>query len=197
MENLEHLIKEKKLEQLIKIYTPEALVQSLSFTKALILSKSLLENENWDSDLQKFGIDLIEKLKQLNSLEWNKNWKHEAYLAYAYEVLGWDIEKEFDSYSLAIQKSTNPPLELAMHMALLWSYPGIYKIKMDEETAISILEKVAQKIPYMEAVGGLIRLYDATNQSAKATYWKNILTESEKKDLYDKRTYLDFFKDYE
>lgn len=187
---------QQRFNFLTNIYKPEDLAKALPFKKAMVLSKMLLENEKWDSDLQEYAIELIENIKQLYSREWNRDWKHEAYLGYAYGALGWDIEKEFEAYSTAVQKSATPPIEILMHMALLWSYPGIYKAKMDEERAIRIFEKVVQTIPYIEAVGALIRLYEETKQIDKAMYWKEVLKESEQKDLYDKRAYLDFFNEY-
>ena len=197
MKDIEILISKKNLEDLVSNYTVEDLVKSLSFKKALILSKKLLENDEWDPNLQEYAIHLIEKIRKSHPEEWNNDWRHEAYLGYAYGALGCDIEKEFNAYSIAAKRAISPPMEISMHMALLWSYPGIYKTKMDEEKAIKILEQVANKIPYMEAVGGLVRLYEETKQSDKAAYWKEILKESEKKDLCDQYSYLDFFKDYQ
>lgn len=196
MNDLEDLINKKNIEYLFNNYSVEDLVRVLPFKKAMVLSKMLLENETWDSALQEYAVNLIEKLKQRYPTEWNKDWRHEAYLGYAYSALGFDIDKEFNAYSIASKKSINPPIEILMHMALLWSYPGIYKTKMDEERAIKILEQVANKTPYMEAVSGLIRLFEETGQVDKAEYWKKILNESEKNNICDQHLYLDFFNDY-
>lgn len=177
-------------------YSVEELLKSLSFEKAMLLSKVLLENEEFDYDIQEFAIQLIEKIRHTFPNEWNKDWRHEAYLGYSYSMLGSEIEKEFDAYAAAAEKSKSPPLEIKMHMALLWSYPGIYKRKMDESIAIKILEEVAHEIPYRGAVGGLIGLYGETKQYDKIPYGEKILQDSEEKDLFDKHTYLDFFNEY-
>ncbi|NGX58060.1 MAG: hypothetical protein K940chlam3_00961 [Chlamydiae bacterium] len=197
MNRIDDLISQKKLEEIVQEYSLEELVKLLSFRKGLFLSKLLLENQKWNSNLQEFAISLIEKIKQSHPKEWDEDWRHEAYFGYAYGALGWDIEKEFDAFYMAAQKSITPTPEILMHMAILWSYPGIDRKKMDRERAIDILERVARDIPYMEAVGCLVRLYEETKQKDKAGYWKKILLESEKQELYDRHPYLDFFEEYE
>ncbi|ADI37478.1 putative uncharacterized protein [Waddlia chondrophila 2032/99] len=193
MNDIENLMNREHLEEIVNHYSVEDLIKLLSFKKAMALSKLLLENENFDFDIQEYALNLIKKIRQVYPNKWDKDWKHEAYLGYAYGILGCDIEQEFDAYSIAAKKAVDPPLEISMHMALLWSYPGVYKLKMDEENAIKILENVASQIPYMEAVGGLIRLYEETKQVGKIAYWKEVLRESEKKNLCDRYLYLDFF----
>jgi len=195
MNSVEDLIKTKNWNLVIEKYSPQFLSKYLSFKEGLLLSRKILENENWDADLQEFAIALIEKIKKFHPYEWKSNWKHEAFLGYAYGILGYEHEKEFNAYQQAAQSVNPSPPEVLMRLAMSWSRPGIYP-KMTKEKAIEILEDVAKKVPYTQATSCLVRLYERANQKEKAEYWNKIFKESEKKELYDRYPYLDFFKEY-
>jgi len=195
MNNIEYLIKTKRWSQIVESYSPNFLSKHLSFKEGLLLSRKLLENESWDVDLQKFAVVLIEEIKKFYSQEWKSNWKHEAYRGYAYDVLGYEYEKVFEAYQKAADSASSPTPEVLMRLAMSWNCPGIYP-KMTKEKATEILEDVAKKVPYMQAASCLVRLYREANQMEKAEYWKKVFKESEKKNLYDRRPYLDFFEEY-
>ncbi|MGA8164678.1 MAG: hypothetical protein WB791_06595 [Waddliaceae bacterium] len=196
MDDLEELIKVKNWQRLVRKYSPQYLSKSLPFRESLVLSRKILENEAWDGNLQNFAVKLIEETKRSHPIEWESNWKHEAYLGYAYGILVYEPEKEFDAYQKAAKSANPPPPEVMMELTANWSYPGIYQKKMTKEKAIEILENVAGEIPYIEAVTRLAGLYEETQQEKKAVYWKKVLKESQKKKLYDRRPYLDFFNEY-
>jgi len=138
MNSLENLIKTKNWQLVAEKHSQKFLSKHLSFKKGLLLSRKLLENENWDADLQEFAIALIEEIKKSHPYEWESNWKHEAYLGYAYDALGYEYEKVFDAYQKAAQSANPPPPEVLMRLAMSWSCPGIYP-KMTKEKAIKIL----------------------------------------------------------
>jgi len=78
MDNLKILIQKKDWKMLKEKYPPQILAENLSFAEAMLLSRELLENEDWDDDLQTFAINLIRSIKRLRNQEWNANWKYDA-----------------------------------------------------------------------------------------------------------------------
>jgi hypothetical protein len=196
-DDIEFFIKNKEWESLIAVYTPSNLVKKFSFKKAMFLSKLILENERWDSDMQSFAIDMIEVIKKTHPHVWVSNWKYEAYLGYAYAARGWDCDKEFDAFKRSTKLVQTPPPEILMRLALNWGCPGVYGEKITKNEAVEILENVIEKKPYVEAVSCLIKLYEETNQNEKAKRYQNILIKSKEQEIYDNFDYLDFFQDFD
>jgi len=200
MNNLEILIKNKDWKTLSKTYSPMFLAENLRFKKCLLLSRKLLENEQWDDELQTFAIELIKLIKKVNAKEWDADWRHDAYLGYAYDLRGWDYEEKFDTYKRAANQAINqsfvPDPEVLMRLAMIWSYPGVYNSKINEKQAIELLENSMKKTPYIEGVSSLLLLYDETGNMKKKAHWEKILKESEKKNLHAPYAFLNFFKDY-
>ena len=123
MDGVENLIKTKNWNLIVERYSPRFLSKYLSFKEGLLLSRKILENENWDADLQEFAVSLIEEIKKFHPYEWKSNWKHEAFLGYAYGILGYEHEKEFNAYQQAAQSANLPPPEILMRLAMSWSCP--------------------------------------------------------------------------
>ena len=196
MNEIEPLIKNKNWTKLSKEYTPEFLAKSLNFIDAIFLSRKILEDEEWDDNLQTYAIELIKSIKNIYSKDWDKDWRHDAYLGYAYDLRGWDYEDKFNTYQRAANKSTIPDPEVMMRLAMIWSYPGIYGSKINEEQAIDILENALNNVPYIEGVSCLIDLYEEVDDTEKKNYWEKILKKSKENNLHAPYAFLDFFDEY-
>lgn len=197
MLTLEELIKCEDWKTLSEKFSTKRLVEKLKFANALLLSKRILENEEWNDNLQTFAISLIETIKETFPVEWESDWRHEAYLGYAYDLRGWEYEKQFDAYKNALEKSDKPDPEVLMRLSINWSCPGIYKLKIDENQAIQYLEEALKVTPYVEGVSCLIDLYSSLGEKEKINYWKNILENSSRKKLHAPYAFLAFFDDLE
>lgn len=193
MNELKSLIENKDWKSLSKKISPKDLAETLNFIDALLLSRKLLEDKAWDNDLQTYAIEFIKSIKKVHSKEWDKNWRHDAYLGYAYDLRGWDYEENFDTYQRAANKSIPPDPEVLMRLAMNWSCPGVYGLKINEEQAIDLLEQALAKTPYIEGVSCLIDLYDSIGDIEKKMYWEKILKESEKNKAHSPYAFLDFF----
>ncbi|MGA8164986.1 MAG: hypothetical protein WB791_08200 [Waddliaceae bacterium] len=196
MNNLEFFIKNKDWDNILKKYSQKRLAKDLSFIEGLILSRRLLEDENWDDNLQTFAIELIKSIKEVYQKEWDTDWRYDAYLGYAYDLRGWDYEEKFDAYKKAANKSVTPDPEVLMRLAMIWSYPGVYKSKIDEKQAIELLENAMKKKPYVEGVSCLIDLYNEIGKMQEKHYWEKVLEESKKKKLRAPYAFLNFFEEY-
>lgn len=194
---MELFIKQKDWENLATKYSPEFVAENLTFIEALLLSRKLLENEQWDDNLQTYAIELIKSIKKVYPKEWSSDWVYSAYLGYAYDLRGWDYEDKFDAYSdAATNAASSPDPEVLMRMAMIWSYPGVYKAKINESQAIELLENSMKKNPYIEGVSCLIRLYEEIGDTRKKKYWENILIDSKAENLHAPYAFLNFFKRY-
>ncbi len=92
MNNINQLnqhINQKEWMNISKEYASKFLAENLSFIDALILSRLLLENEDFDDTIQIFAIELIKSIKEFHKEQWEGDWRHEAYLGYAYGLPGW------------------------------------------------------------------------------------------------------------
>ena len=196
MNDFEVFLKNKDWQTLSKKYSPSVLAENLRFVDALLLSRKMLEDELWDDKIQTFAIELIKSIKKAYPKEWGNDWRYDAYLGYAYDLRGWDYEEKFDTYRNAAEKSNPPDPEVLMRLAMIWSYPGVYKSKIDEKEAISLLEHSMSKIPYIEGVSALVRLYDELRDPEKKKYWENVLKRSEKSNLHAPYAFMEFFKEY-
>lgn len=195
MNDLEFLLNNKDWDNLPETYSPKYLAKSLSFIEGLMLSRILLENDKWDDKLQTFAIELIKSIKEVYQTEWNTDWRYDAYLGYAYDLRGWDYEEKFDAYKRAVDKSATPDPEVLMRLAMIWSYPGVYKSKINEKQAIELLENAMGKKPYVEGVSCLINLYNEVGKMKEKHYWEKVLEESKKKNLHAPYDFLNFFEE--
>lgn len=193
MDNINNLIKNKDWLTLSKSYTPNYLSEILPLNDALLVSRLILENEDWNDNLQTYAIKMIKSLRSTHPVEWNRDWRHEAYLGYAYDLRGWDYEERFDAYKKAADRSNPPDPEVLMRLAMGWSSPGVYKIKMDESEAIKLLENSMKEHPYIEGVSCLVDLYEKTLNREKQHYWSEVLKECEAKKMHAPYAFLDFF----
>ncbi|NGX57981.1 MAG: hypothetical protein K940chlam3_00882 [Chlamydiae bacterium] len=196
MKNLNSVIANKDWETLLKSYTPSDLASNLTFIEALVLSRKILENEAWNDELQTYAIDLINAIRSKYPIDWNHDWRHDAYLGYAYDLRGWDHEEQYHAYNRAAEKCVSPNPEILMRIAMNWSCPGIYMKKNNEQKAITMLKKALSKTPYVEGVSCLIDLYNEVGDEEKKQHWEKILKESEKSQLYAPYEFLNIFEKY-
>ena len=196
MNELKISIENKDWQIITELYSPESLAKNLSFVEGVILSKKLLENEEWDDNIQTFAINLIKAIRKRHQVDWDSDWRHDAYLGYAYDLRGWDYEEQFDAYKRAANKCIIPNSEVLMRMAMNWSCPGVYKSKIDEKGAIKLLETAMQKTPYIEGVSCLADLYDEVGDIKKKEHWEKVLKQSKKNNLYAPYAFMEFFKEY-
>lgn len=196
MNELKILIKNKDWQNIAELYTPEFLAKNLSFIDGMVLSRKLLENDEWDDNIQTTAINLINAIRKWHQVEWESDWRHDAYLGYAYDLRGWDYEEQFDTYKRAANKCLIPDSEILMRLALNWSCPGVYKSKIDEKTAIELLETAMQETPYIEGVSCLLDLYDRIGDNKKKEYWEKVQNQSENNNLRAPYAFMEFFKEY-
>ncbi len=82
-----------------------------------------------------------------------------------------------------------------MRLGMSWSYPGVYKSKINEQQAIELLEGSLKKTAYIEGVSSLIRLFVEVGDMERKSQWEKILGESEKNKLHAPYGFLNIFKE--
>ena len=58
MNNFRSLIRNKNWPSLIKSYSIDFLAEHMSFEELMVLSRGLLENEEWDDSIQTFAVTI-------------------------------------------------------------------------------------------------------------------------------------------
>ena len=121
---------------------------------------------------------LIQSVKSSYRKEWEQDWRFEAYLGSAYDLLlGEDsnFDKRYEAFKQAFEMSKSPPPELIIALATCYDAPGIPPISLDE--AIDLAKKSIELEPYADAAGILCSAYFCKHMQRESNEWKKIRDE--------------------
>lgn len=147
-------------------------MNEIGFDNALDLARQIFNNEKWDETLQEYALHLLETIRNIFPEKWNSNWKYDAFLGYAYDIL-LEYEKRYTAFKRAFDKVSPTPPQLLVAMAGCCWAPGAAPIT--EEKAIELVKQAIAKIQYVEAVELLKGLYKSIGNTTECQYWDKIL----------------------
>lgn len=162
----------KKLKLLSKLTTPKELSDKLSFKEGVLLAKNLLNNDEWDDELQGYSANFLEEIRRLHPNEWNSSWKFDAFLGYVYHII-LKYDESFLAYKRAFEKVSPPPPQLLIAMARCCRAPGTPPITEDE--SIELVKQALSDKNYYEGVSLLRGLYKLKGNQKAQDYWEQLL----------------------
>lgn len=166
-----------ELKQASNQHTPSNLANSLGFEKALFLACDMLNNEEWDESLQVYAANLLEELRAKYTEKWNSNWRYDALLGYAYDIV-LNYDERYLAYKRAYDKVNPKPPQLLVAMAHCCWAPGMPPIT--EEEAILLVKEAIKTIPYIEGVELLRGLYKSIGNIKEQKRWEKVLESIQK-----------------
>lgn len=169
-------IENRLWEQLSNQHSPRILAESLSFEDGLRVAYHLLYNDKWDSDLQKYALQLFNSIREIYSEKWNKNWEYDALLGLA-NYITLNYHERFEAYKRAFDKAQDPPPRLLIELARCCVCPGPPPISYEE--AESLVVKALKDGPYSDGMSLLCNIYSLKNDKEKKDYWTNVLEKSD------------------
>ncbi len=161
-----------ELKQKSEIYSPVDLANKLAFEEALNLARNMLINEEWDESLQTYAVSLLEEIRKAYPEKWNLNWRYDAFLGYAYDII-LKYDERYAFYKSAFDKAYPQPPELLVALAGCYWTPGNPPIT--EEDAISLIKQAIQSKLYVEGVELLQGLYKSIGNIHEQQHWGKIL----------------------
>ncbi|ADI37477.1 putative uncharacterized protein [Waddlia chondrophila 2032/99] len=165
--------KYKELKNISKISSPKNLIETMNFDSAILMSKEMLNNEEWDEELQKYAAKILEELRRKYPDEWNFSWKYDAFLGYVYDIIS-NYDKRYKFYEKAIKKAPFPtPPQLLIAIAGCCWAPGIPPIT--EKESIELVKQALSNKNYYEGVSLLRGLYKSIGNQEEQDYWERIL----------------------
>lgn len=162
-------------------YTPLKLASLVGFDEGLRIAYDMLNNEEWDEDLQEYSTNFLEELRKINPEKWNSSWKFDALLGYGYHVI-LKYDERYAAYKRAFEKVYPPPPQLLIAMARCCWGPGSPPITEDE--AISLVKQAMSKEIYYEGASLLIGLYKSRADVKEQAYWETILEKMKGKEVH-------------
>jgi len=166
-------IKYEELKKISKLNTPEVLIETMNFDNGILLAREMLNNEEWDEDLQKYSAKILEGLRKKYPNEWNSTWKYDAFLGYVYDII-LDYDERYKFYEKAIKKAPLPtPPQLLIALAGCCWAPGTPPIT--EEESIKLVKQALTEKNYFEGVSLLRGLYKSIGNKKEQDYWERIL----------------------
>lgn len=151
---------------------PQHFAQSLEFDEIINIACNMLHNEEWDNDLQKYAIQVLEALRKRSPNQWNATWRYDAILGYAYDVI-LDYDNRYIAYKRAYDNANLPPPELLVALARCCWAPG--EPPITEAEAISLAKRAVETVPYIEALELLRGLYKSVGNTKEQTHCENDL----------------------
>ena len=171
MKTINDLFSNKEWEG-ISNYPPEDIVNVLGFKNGMIAAYNLLYNEKWDEYLQIFAVNLIYSLKEKYNQTWNLDWRNDAFLGQACDIV-LKYDERYQAYQQAFEKSLNPPPELLIELARCCYCPGSPPISYEQ--SIELLQISIKKHPYKQAACLLKSIYASKKDLKNERYWSEML----------------------
>lgn len=162
----------EELKFLSKSANPKELIANLAFNEGVLLAKDLLNNDEWDDELQEYSANLLEEIRKKYPKEWSSNWKYDAFLGYVYHII-LKYDERFLAYKRAFEKVSSPPPQLLIAMARCCRAPGIPPLT--EEESIDLVKQALSEKNYYEGVSLLRGLYKSTGNKKEEEYWEQVL----------------------
>ena len=156
------------------------IVSNDSFDNILKISKQLLNNEKWEPSLQEFAVKVLERLKVLNPVKWNSDWRYEAFLGHAYNIIC-DYDRKYLTYKNALAKVNPPPPELLVALARCYLSPEP-PITFDE--SFTLVKKSIENNLYIEAVELICGLYKLQNDEKEEKKYRDILKKTKTQNFH-------------
>jgi hypothetical protein len=150
------------------------LVDQLGFEASILVARDMLNDEEWDAALQEYAVQLLEGARGKFPDQWNSDWKYDAFLGYAYDIVS-RYDERYVAYKRALEKANTPPPQLLVAIAGCCWMPGKPPISVNE--AIELVQQAIKSVRYIEAVELLIGLYKSTGQAKEQKNWEDILEE--------------------
>lgn len=170
------LYEKKKWIEICRLYSPQEVVNTLDFKESLITAYQLLYNKDWDSDIQKYAIHLLNEIRQYYKDQWNQDWKYDALLGLAYHIT-YQQDQRYLAYKSAFNKiSKNPPARLLIELARCCICPGSPPFSYDQ--GISLITEALKEALYTDGIRVLCNLYSLKEDKEKMEYWSKILENS-------------------
>lgn len=164
----------KELTQISETLTPSELVRIFDFDEVIDIVCDILNDGEWDEDLQLYGTRALRKLREEHSNKWNSNWKYDALLGYASNII-LDYDERYLAFKRAFEKISPPPPQLLVAMARCCLAPGAPVITKEE--SIELIKQALKTTLYVEGVELLKGLYKSMGNTKEQKYWENILEE--------------------
>lgn len=161
-----------ELKQKSENYKPSELINNLGFENAIHLAHQMLNNQEWDQSLQEFATNLLEEIREKYSEKWNSNWKYDAFLGYAYDII-LKYDERYEAFKRAYDKAQPPPPQLLVGIAGCCWAPG--KPPLTEDEAILFVKQAIQTTPYVEGVELLRGLYKSMGNIKEQQHWEKVL----------------------
>ena len=171
----------EELYNLSKNYLTNELVKVLQFQEGLLLAKEMLNNDEWNEELQQYAASLLNELRKKYSNEWNSKWNYDAFLGYAYDItLNYDERYKF--YKSALERAGTPPPQLLVALAGCCWAPGTPHIT--EEESISLIKQALLEKPYYEAFSLLRGIYKSIGNTKEQAYCEDVLENMKGKEIH-------------
>lgn len=168
METIKSLCISKKWNELQANHTLESVANELTFKEGLILVYNLLYNDDWNEDFQIYAVNLLDILKKIYPYEWAANWRNEAFLGIANDII-LKYDERFHAFKQAYKQSQSPPPELLIEFARCCYSPGTPLLSYQE--AINLLKKSIEIHPYKQAAALLKSIYSSMQDSQNEKLW--------------------------
>lgn len=162
----------KELKEISTIFSAANLVNNRGFDESLNVARQILENEEWDQELQEYAVDLLEEIRKQFSEKWNSNWRYDAFLGYAYNII-FKYDERYAAYKRAFNRISPPPPQLLTALAECCWAPGSPPIT--EQEAILLVKEAMKEVPYIEAAQLIRGLYKSIGDTNQQVYWERIL----------------------
>ena len=171
----------EELKNISDSCNPRNFASNLEFQEGLVLAKEMLDNDEWDQELQEYAVKLLEEIRKNYQKEWNSSWKFDAFLGYAYHII-LKYDERFAAYKRAFEKVSSPPPQLLVAMARCCWAPGIPPIT--EEESISLVKQALLEKPYYEAFSLLRGLYKSIGNTIEEAYCEDVLKNMKGKEIH-------------
>lgn len=191
MFNLLELIKQQKWKKISLEFTPEEIATLLSFHDGMKLCFQLLENEQLDDSLSKYGVRLTEEIRKKFPKEWADDWRNDIFLGDGY-YLTMQPEKCYEAYKRGIKKEKPLPYPLMVSLAGCYLSP---QCPITVEEAEKLLLKALKIEKTIEAVTLLRGIYKTQGNQSQFLYWDKILDQVEKENLWMNDNWPRFLKE--
>lgn len=116
LQTVENCIKASNWDQLISQYTPKAMATQLSFPEILRLTYTLTYRGRSQRKLYAYALELLEEARKLHPIEWDKDWRNDAFLSNVY-LINLKTRERFEALQRAMKKAVTPPPELKIAFA--------------------------------------------------------------------------------
>lgn len=155
MNNIKYYFQNKKWDKIASYPTLE-IVKNFSFKDSLRIAYMLLNNNEWEENLQEYAIKLLYEIRNFYNKEWESSWEYDALLGYAC-LVRYKHEERYEAYRRAFKKCTIPPPRLLIELARCCICPGTPPISYDE--AIDLIMKALKSGAYADGIGVLSNIY--------------------------------------